>query len=297
MSTVGSGGAQAVSLRNAFGTGLSVACHHGVFVLIAVLALVWERSVSIYTSWRGIGVLEFAGQYKAMMVETAKHPLDGFANVRPYGELYAFMGVVVVLVIAGAFLWVGILGLLRDLLVRSGYDLRKLGRRGGEYFWRIIRFKAPVYGALGLLIAMVACVAGSRGGGGLWVFVGSGCGLLVVFVFARVLLSLGPKRIVTCELTRVFPVYEEVWQLARPYLARVLLFQVMLVCLGLVPLLLPVGLASVGTHSGINAVLTLVVGAFVAVVGKASSFCLYLQLAGARVPGDAPAASYVELAK
>jgi hypothetical protein len=288
---------QVVSLRSAFGMGLGVACHHRVFVLVAIFALVWERSVAIYTSWRGIGVLEFATQYKEMVVVTAKHPLDGFANVRPYGELYAFMTVVVVLLVAGAFLWVGILGLLRDLLVRRGYDVRKLGRRGGEYFWRILRFKAPIYTLLGVILAMLGSFAllASNAGFRALAAVGTGVLLFGLFLFARVLLSLGPKMIVTCELSRMLLAYRQVWQLARPHLVKVLVFQVMLLCLGSVPLFLPVGLAAVGAGGGVSVLLTLVVGAFIAVVGKASSFCLYLQLAGSQVPQSTPTSPCVEL--
>jgi hypothetical protein len=154
-------------------------------------------------------------------------------------------------------------------------------RRGGEFLWRIVRFKIPLYlansfAAVGLLLP--AWLNWRRNGSAtIWALL-----LLlsygVVFLGLRIWLSLGPKFIVCMEPRCVFPVYGQIWRLIRLLLVEVIAFQVIILLLTSGAAVVVVGLRHVGVSWSISTVAGLLAVGFAGVMAKGASLALFLQL-------------------
>jgi len=184
----------------------------------------------------------------------------------------------------GAFFLVGILGLIRDLLVKKRCKTTLVMRRGQQYFWPIARFKLPIYLLLGIILIVLASFVMPTLNAPVILTADLFIVMIiygVIFFFSRIFLSLGPKMIVTEEIKKVFPLYNRIIKLVHPFWQSVMIFYSLMFGLLVITIILPFGLHMLGIPFVTLTIISVVVVSFLTVVIKASSFSLYLQLRSA----------------
>lgn len=272
---------KAVSWRHAYKDGLAITFHHKVLLLIAAFSAVCERSITLFTDYTGVSIEQAAIDYRDLLASSPYGIDQDLSVLLPYRGLMTFLPLACGLFILGAFLLVGLLGLLRDLLTRRGYRVQEVFVRGREYFWTIFKFKLPIYVVNSTFIAVVAppllSFRGERGAYVFWVSIASFTSFLL-FAAARVPLSLGPKIIVVEELRRVIAVYRRVTEVIKPVMGQTAIFYMILMGIVGLGFLVPMGITRLGLPAISETVLSVFFIAFVTVVMKASSFSFYLQL-------------------
>ncbi len=270
-----------ISWTAAYWRGFLLSCHHMIFTLLAILAVTCERSLAFFQHYTGVSWQQVISDYKDLYLAFARNPFGGPVILTKFPALFQFLPVAMFLFVVSAFILIGILGLMRDLLRRQGYDTRDLVARGSTYFWPIVKFKAPIYLALSSLLVSAgpAVLALSREKAWFTLKAGILFGLLAIgFFLGRILLSLGPKMIVTEETKKVTPAYGAVLRMVRPFLAPVAFFYMAMIPLGLAPLALSIALSFVGAPFVLVTIASVFMMAFATVFIKGASFCLYLQL-------------------
>ena len=271
----------AVSVHTALLAGWRVARHHRALVVIATFAVLCERAVTLYVLWTGVSLREVALQYQEMLGEISRRPFAGADIIEQYRALYAFMGVVGVLFALGAFLLVGLLGLLRDVLMQRSYQPREIVRRGKEFFWRVVRFKIPIYLAISATAVCAAPVlfsAAAHPALALLPAIAAALALFGVGFIGRVFLSLGPKVIVATGIREVLPVYGLIFRLVRPYTSSVFWFYTAVAGITSLTLLVPTSMSFFNVPVSIVIVSTMLIASFITVFAKAAAFAFYLQL-------------------
>ena len=275
-----------VSATHAIRVGFQVLCNHVSLLVVVSFAVLCERACAFYLAWTGVSAQVYLDQYRALLIQFATHaPTGDPAELRPFAGLLGLAALLGGLLLLGGFLMTGVLGLLRDLFLREGYDMSTLVSRGARYFWPIVRFKLPLYALLGVwgvallpfLVWSLRRPDGSRVLAVATVLVPG----IVPFFAARVLLSLGSKWIVVHDLSRASPLYGQVWRLVRPFLGPVVCYYLAVWALGVAVAGLPWGLAGLGVWTSWSVVATWASAAAFAVWARASALSLYLQLEAA----------------
>lgn len=297
-------GAQPPSWRGAYLRGWRVTCGYKIFTALTLFAIVCERAFSLFLIATGATPRDFAARYRAMVLAFTGDPLGGLAPLRPHARLFAELAVFGTLFLLAGVMLVGILGLMRDLLLRDGVDGRKLFRRGGRFFWPIAKFKIPIYAALAAVALPLAPLILRGGGANVNVepvptspatlatlgAVAAAVAFATCFFVARILLSLGPKVIVAHDLWHVRSVYRQVLRLVRSNPVPVLLFYLSMMPLIGAMFATPALLAMLPVPRAVSLALSFFGLAVLSVFIKASSFCLYVSLSNAReVTADEPA--------
>lgn len=273
-------GKQQISWQEAFRRGFSIALNYKVFTGIAVFSILCERYVSIYLYFSNISLAQVIDQYKEMMVSMSRDPLGNSWHIGQFKELVSFIPFALVFFLIGAFFLIGILGLMRDLLIKQGFRIKEIFQRGRVYFWLVFRFKLPIYFVLGFIIIALASPLIKRNPPFkfsfpfLAVILIFGC----ILFFSRVFLSLGPKIIVTEELKKMLPLYKRIAALIYPSIKPVFIFYAWMFLMFGFSLALPIGLKLMGVSFVLLMIISLSLIAFFTVVMKAASFCFYLQL-------------------
>lgn len=266
----------------AWRVGLHVACRQRTLVLLTVFAVAGERALTIG--------MHLAGSAPAVLGEAAldqglrwlEQP-SRLVSLLPFGGMEGYLLAATAAFLLGLFVLVGVVGLLRDLLLRGGYRAEFVLARGWRYCGPMIAFKLPLYLGTGLAYLLVLGAVPLRQPDGGWSWRGLAvAGLLCTLIFfgAQIYLSLGAKVIVAEEVRTPGPVYRRIGELARPHLGPVLRFYA-------VRLLV---LAAVLAGSALAWRASLPVGARVAgsivllgwatLLLKAATFSFYLRLAG-----------------
>lgn len=266
----------------AWRAGLRVACRQRALVLLTVFAVACERALTI-----GI---DLAGSDPAALGEAAldqglrwlEQPSRRVALL-PFGGMEGYLLVATAAFLLGLFVLVGVVGLLRDLLLRGHYHAEYVLARGWRYCGPMIAFKLPLYLGVGLGYLLVLGAAPLRQPDGGWSWSGLATdGLLCTLIFfgAQIVLSLGAKIIVAEEVRAPGRVYRRIGALARPYLGRVLRFYAARLLVLLMTLAgsalawrapLPVGVRVVGSIALLG---------WATLLLKAATFSFYLRLAG-----------------
>jgi hypothetical protein len=270
-----------VSWSLAYRDGLMLTIHHKVFTLIAAFSVVCERSVSLFTAFTGIGLDQVFADYRELLVTFPSPIRHDFTAPLPFRGFLSFLPVAVGLFLLGAFLLIGILGLIRDLLIRKGYRVQEVFTRGREYFWPIFKFKVPVYFINAVYLAVAAppllSFSGSKVAYMLWLSIALFF-FFVLFIVGRVALSLGPKIIVVEEKRRVMDIYRRVIETVKPAMWQAAIFYTLMIGIMAIGILVPWGIARIGLPSILEIILSVFFMAFVTVMMKASSFSMYIQL-------------------
>jgi len=272
---------QTISWLQAYRCGLSIAINHKIFTLLAFLAILCERSLSLFTQLTGISMLEVTNLYMSLWRSFAQNPFGGIKMLSSYQQLYLFLPVAIGLFMVGMFIFVGIHGLLRDLLLKQGYQVHLLFKRGHHYFWRVLRFKAPIYLGLSLLL-VVEVVLISRQKELLWILVFQVISVLLfglAFFIASIFLSIGPKIIMTQEVVKVRSLYACILKLIRPFWISVLTFYFVMLMMVFGAFVFSAGLWWIDVLPIVRTCLSIFMWAFLAVIMTASSFSFYLQMA------------------
>jgi len=270
-----------VSWKEAYKLGLSLALNHMVLTLITVFAILCERSLSLFVHFSGISITKVFNQYKEVAASLAKDPLGQSWTIVQFKELASFFPVAALLFVMGAFFLVGILGLIRDLLVKKNFKTTLVLKRGKQYFWPIVRYKLPIYLLLGIILIVLASSVMPNFNAPAVLTVELFIASIIygiIFFFFRIFLSLGPKMIVTEEIKKVFPLYRRIIKLVHPYWQPVMIFYSLMFALLGITIILPIGLNMLGIPFVPLIIISVVVVSFLTVVIKASSFSLYLQL-------------------
>jgi hypothetical protein len=279
-----------VSWLQAYRDGVALTAQHRVFLPIAGFAVLCERSMSVYTAITGTTLGELAKQYGGFLDAFWKDPFGGLALLAPYPGLVMFMPVYAALLALGGFIYIGVLGLLRDLLVREGFNVRDLGARGKALFWPVIKFKLPIYFALSaLFLALAPVVLAARSlAPAAIIAAAAALGVFGVLAFlGRVALSLGPKFIAVEGDAPWRVLASAVAGAVRPALWEVVWFYAVMFVLGGAALAAPVAMSWLGVPPMAVIALTVFLLSFYAIFLRASSFYLYFQLAGARTSPEA----------
>lgn len=261
--------------------GFSVALDEKVFVILVAFSVLFGRSLSFFMESAEIDIASFLNENMDLLPILENDAEKAVQVLMSRYHLGGEVGLVLPLFLLGVFLLVGVLGLMRDLLVRQGYQVQHVLLHGRHYFWPIILFKLPVYLLLGIISFMFLLPGFGQGGdsSGLWMWwIGGGIFLLGLFGLARVFLSLGPKIIVTEESISVVAVYHRVLKIVTSNPAVVIVFYAsMLLVMGLV-LYLSFVLMSVSAPFFWRALLTIFLLSYSTVIIKAAAFVFYLHL-------------------
>ncbi|KPQ00003.1 MAG: hypothetical protein HLUCCA12_17670 [Rhodobacteraceae bacterium HLUCCA12] len=264
-----------VCWRAAWLEGLAVALHHRMFVLFALLGVVCERALSFATGSTPEPVVGLGALADLFAAPQARFPTPS-ASLGP-GAALLTLG----LFLAGLFIIVGVLGLMRDLLVRRGYRPEDIVARGARYIWPVLKLKLTVYLAFGAPIALLILGACALGGGPwLWLAIAAG---LALFALARVVLSLGEKILVVEEPRTLREVCRRVPGLLRPHMDMAARFYAVMFVLMSAAVGAELALATLPLPAVPQIIVMATLLAFATVAIKAASFVFYLQLAG-RVP-------------
>lgn len=271
--------AYSVSWSRAYQDGMMIAIHNKIFTLIVAFSVICERSISLFASLTGVGIDQVFVEYRDFLINSMTY-MD-FTSPLPFPGFLFFLPIAAVLFLMGAFLLVGILGLIRDLLIRKGYRAQEVFIRGREYFWPIFKFKATVYIINSVFIAIAAppllSFDGSKGDYLLWLSVALFF-FFVFFVVTSVALSLGSKIIVVEGSYRVLDVYRRIIEIVKPAIRQTAIFYTLMMGIVAIGILVPWEIARLRLPSMMGIILSIFFIAFVAVIMKVSAFYMYLQL-------------------
>ena len=272
---------KSVSWKDAYSIGFEIAINNKVFLLITFFAVLAERSTSLFLQYTGITMEQIIADYKGVFIAFADNPTGGYEILLPFKNIFIFMPVVVALFLLAAFILVGVLGLMRDLLIKKGYRPQDLFIRAGQFFWPVLKFKIPVYLIMSTLLILAALPALVHRQNKTMMIVYVVIGLLfyfMAFVAARIMLSLGPKMIVTKEIRKIIPVYRTVLQIIRPAIKQVIIFYLLMFGIIFVGLLIPFGVGRIEGNFILKNLFVILMMSFLTIFIKASSFSMYLQL-------------------
>lgn len=260
--------------------GWKVSTHHAALIAAAVFAGVCERSLSLYMAWRGISWRNLAtsyGDFISSALSAGSPPRD----LSDFSELFGALGLCATLAIAGLFLFAGVLGLIRDLAVSQGFETRDLLRRSRECFWPIFSYKLPIYGFASLAALAAAPSVLSLLQAPLRITIAQTlvitC-LAIALFYARILLSLGPKRIVLAGRARTSEIVREVTGLCWANPAPVLVFSSLTILLGAALLLMPLVLEQLGLSARLTQVTVIFTCGWATVFTKAAGVSFVQQL-------------------
>lgn len=262
--------------------GLRVACRQRALVLLTTFAVACERALAIGMGLAGIDPKSLG----ELALDQGRHWLEQplrMASLPPFGGMEGYLLAATAAFLLGLFVLVGVVGLLRDLLLRGHYRAEWVLARGWRYCGPMIAFKLPLYLGVGLGYLLVLGAAPLRQADGGWSWSGLAIGGLfcaLMFFGAQIVLSLGAKIIVAEEVRAPGRVYRRIGELARPHLGGVLRFYV--------ARLLVLATALAGSALAWRAPLPVevrVVGSIVllgwaTVLLKATTFGFYLRLVG-----------------
>lgn len=274
---------KAISWTDAFRVGFSIAVNYKIFTFIAVFVILCERYISFYLYFSNVSLTKVFSQYKEMMTAMSRDPLGNSWAVTQFKELISFFPLALLLFLIGAFFLIGILGLMRDLLIKRSFKVKKIFHRGRDYFWPVLRFKILIYFILtSIFIILALPIFDKPIKPSPYLFV-SILIMGVIFFCARIFLSLGPKIIVTEEEKKIFPLYKRILKLIYPYLKSVIIFYVWMLAMVCIGLFIPFGLKLAGISFVPLMMISIFTIAFFTVVMKASAFNFYLQLSSDQV--------------
>lgn len=271
-----------VSWRRAWHRGFNILLRQRILLALMVLAVVCERAASLLAVADPDLLRKSIALAQTQLLSA--HPRFDELTI---GTTWPILLVSCALLL-GMVLLIGIVSLVRDLLRAGHYRGRLVLRRGGQYFWPVLRYKLPIYFAgsclslpIGVMLMRMwhnsdwnaAWLAGTLGG--LW---------LVAFFVARVFLSLGTKVIVTEPPTAMIGVYRRVWRLIQPHLRSVAVFYGLLVLLTAAATVLAFLLAQAPLPVSVRAAGAVLLLAAVTLAMKAAAFDLYWQLSGQERP-------------
>lgn len=261
-----------VCWRAAWREGLAVALHHRMLVAFALLAVLCERALAFATG----STPEPAALLRALEDTFAALgggvPAPSMA-LQPEPALLAFG-----LFLVGLFIVVGVLGLIRDLLVRRGYRPQDMVARGARYFWPVLKLKVSVYLGFGAVVVLLLSGAQAAGGGP-WLWLAGGASALA-FAASRVVLSLGDKILVTEEPCKVREVYRRLPGLLRPHLGAAMRFYAVMFAMMGAAVAAELALSLTPLSGATRLIPMVFLLAFSTVLVKAAVFVFYLQLAG-----------------
>ena len=251
------------------------------FILVAI-ALVCERVFSLSMSLDP-ELRAFWTAQARRLAEASVHASPAASTLVLDAPLLPLLAVAL-LFGAGMLLLLGVVTLIRDLLLRGQYRSRRVLRRGGRYFWPVLRYKLPVYVTGSVFSSGIAAAVwnlrSGEGPGALASAVALGLLWLSAFAVARVFLSLGTKVIVSEPPIATAAVYRRVWRIVRPHLGAVAVFYALVLALTAVTTLAVWGLSSLPAPAALRVAVTIALLAAVTLVMKVAAFDLYLQLAG-----------------
>lgn len=265
----------------AWSDGLRIALEHRKLVAVAALAGAFEGAFGIWRSQMSLTWMEFGALLEDAIVSALQHPLGGYSALADADGLAAALLFAAFCFLFGAALLVGLLGLLRDLLVRRGYCLTDLTARTRELFWPVFWFKFPVYLLLGATVVLVAAPVWAHRESAAFetLAVASAVIFSIAFGIARVFLSLGAKVLAAEGVRGNKAIYRRVVALISPHLGEVTKFHLAT----LVTVVLTVGAVTAIcgrlTDSAVQLGVGFLIVGFVTVVTKAATFRFYLQLA------------------
>lgn len=266
----------------AWRVGLHVACRQHALVLLAVFAVACERALTIGMDLAGSDLTPLGEAALDQGLRWLEQP-SWMASLQPFGGMEGYLLAATAAFLLGLFVLVGVVGLLRDLLLRGGYRAKFVLARGWRYCGPMIAFKLPLYLGTGLGYLLVLGAVPLRQPDGGWSWRGLAvAGLLCagVFFVAQIVLSLGAKVIVAEEVRAPGPVYRRIRELTRLRFGRVLRFYAVR--------LLVLAAVLVGSALAWRAPLPVEVrvAGSIALLGwatlllKAATFSFYLRLAG-----------------
>jgi hypothetical protein len=251
-------------------------------VLLAVFAVACERALTIGMDLAGSDLTPLGEAALDQGLRWLEQP-SWMASLQPFGGMEGYLLAATAAFLLGLFVLVGVVGLLRDLLLRGGYRAKFVLARGWRYCGPMIAFKLPLYLGTGLGYLLVLGAVPLRQPDGGWSWRGLAvAGLLCagVFFVAQIVLSLGAKVIVAEEVRAPGPVYRRIRELTRLRFGRVLRFYAVR--------LLVLAAVLVGSALAWRAPLPVEVrvAGSIALLGwatlllKAATFSFYLRLAG-----------------
>ncbi|MDG4584379.1 MAG: hypothetical protein P9E67_09905 [Candidatus Competibacter sp.] len=262
--------------------GLRVACRQRALVLLTVFAVACERALTLGMHLAGSGPAALGEAALDQGLRWLEQP-SRMASLPPFGGMEGYLLVATAAFLLGLFVLVGVVGLLRDLLLRGDYRAEYVLARGWRYCGPMIAFKLPLYLGVGLAYLLVLGAVPLRQPDGGWSWSGLAIGGLLcalMFFGAQIVLSLGAKIIVAEEVRAPGRVYRRIGELAHPHLGGVLRFYVARLLVLAAALAgsalvwrapLPVGARVVGS---------IVLLGWATVLLKAATFGFYLRLAG-----------------
>lgn len=266
----------------AWRAGLHVAFRQHALVLLAVFAVACERALTIGMDLAGSNLTPLGEAALDQGLRWLEQP-SRMASLPPFGGREGYVLAATAAFLLGLFVLVGVVGLLRDLLLRGHYRAEFVLARGWRYCGPMIAFKLPLYLGVGLGYLLVLGAVPLRQPDGGWSWSGLATGALLcalIFFGVQMVLSLGAKIIVAEEVRAPGQVYRRIGALARPHLGRVLRFYAVRLLVLLMTLAgsalawrapLPVGVRVAGSIALLG---------WATLLLKAATFSFYLRLAG-----------------
>ena len=270
-----------VSWRAACVAGWKVSTHYFVLVVAAVFASFCVRVFYIYMAWRGLTWREVAMSYAELLRKATLNPIDGSISLPQFGELFGVLGLTSALIIFGAFLFAGLLGLIRDIYVTDDFHAGCLLLRSRENFWPILSYKIPIYiaGSLcavpGLVIFELVILPTYRS---LWLVAILAVIYGILLLYGRILLSIGPKRIVVHGRAGFIQIVSEITDLCRAHINAVVGFFSVNIALGIALIILPYTLICLQFPPILVQIVVLFACGWGAIFAKAAGIHFYIQL-------------------